>query len=100
MDFDFGRVGTVVLCSPVWASKPACPVMAFIDRANLQGTRTVLVFTTSGGETERIADAMKGILQGHGSRLVASESIVTSRATQEGLRQKARAFALELKRKG
>jgi len=99
MDFDFTRCGLVVLCTPIWASKPACPFMSFLDRAKLQGTRSALVFTTSGGGVERTVDAMKGILETRGSQVVASESIATRKVPEDILRARAREFALELKKR-
>jgi flavodoxin len=99
MDFDFTGCGLVVLCSPIWAGKPACHLMTFLDAARLTGTRSALVFTTSGGDQERTVDAMKGILEARGSQVVASESIVTHRVPEDILRARAREFALELKKK-
>jgi len=99
MDFDFTRCGLVVLCSPIWASKPACHFMSFLDRAKLAGTRSALVFTTSGGGVERTVDVMKGILEARGSQVVASESIVARGVPEDLLRARAREFALELKKR-
>jgi hypothetical protein len=99
MDFDFTHYGLVVLCAPIWAGKPACHLMTFLDSARLTGTRSALVFTTSGGGVERTVDAMKAILEAHGSQVVASESIVTHRVPEDLLRARAREFALELKKR-
>jgi flavorubredoxin len=99
MDFDFTHFGLVVLCSPIWASKPACHLMTFLDAARLQGTRSALVFTTSGGEVERTVDAMKAILEQRGSQVIASESIMCRKVPEDILRAHAREFALELKKR-
>jgi flavorubredoxin len=99
MDVDFTGCGLVVLCSPIWASKPACPVMTFLDAAKLQGTRSALVFSTRGGGVERTIDVMKGILETRGSQVIASESIATRRVPEDILRARAREFALELKKR-
>jgi flavorubredoxin len=99
MDFDFTRCGLVVLCAPIWAGKPACHLMTFLDAARLAGTRSALVFTTSGWDVDRTVDAMKGILEARGSQVVAGESIVTHRVPEDILRARAREFALELKKK-
>ncbi len=99
MDVDFTGCGLVVLCSPIWASKPACPVMTFLDAAKLQGTRSALVFSTRGGGVERTVDVMKGILETRGSQVIASESIATRRVPEDILRARAREFALELKKR-
>lgn len=99
MDFDFTGCGLVVLCSPIWASKPACPMMSFLDVARLQGTRSALVFSTRGGGAERTVDAMKGILETRGSQVIASESIPTRKVPEDILRARAREFALELKKR-
>jgi hypothetical protein len=99
MDFDFTGCGLLVLCSPIWASKPACPVMTFLDAAKLQGTRSALVFTTWDGGAERTVDALKGILEVRGSQVIASESISTRGVPEDILRARAREFALELKKR-
>ena len=99
MDFDFTHFGLVVLCSPIWAGKPACHLMTFLDSARLQGTRSALVFTTSGGGVERTVDAMKGILETRGSQVIASESIPCRKVPEDILRAHAREFALELKKR-
>jgi flavodoxin len=99
MDFDFTHCGLVVLCAPIWAGKPACHLMTFLDAARLTGTRSALVFTTSGGDVERIVDAMKGILEARGSQVVASESIMCRKVPEDILRARAREFALELKKR-
>jgi hypothetical protein len=99
MDFDFTGCGLVVLCSPIWASKPACHVMTFLDAARLAGTRSALVFTTWGGDVERTVDAMKGILEARGSHVVASDSIPCRKVPEDILRARAREFALELKKR-
>jgi len=99
MDFDFTHYGLVVLCAPIWAGKPACHLMTFLDSARLTGTRSALVFTTSGGEVERTVDAMKAILEARGSQVVASESIAARGVPEDLLRARAREFALELKKR-
>jgi len=99
MDFDFTHYGLVVLCAPIWAGKPACHLMTFLDSARLTGTRSALVFTTSGGGVEHTVDAMKTILEARGSQVVASESIATHRVPEDLLRARAREFALELKKR-
>jgi hypothetical protein len=99
MDFDFTGCGLVVICSPIWIAKPACPVMTFLDAAKLQGTRSALVFTTREGGVERTVDVMKGILETRGSQVIASESVPTRRVPEDLLRARAREFALELKKR-
>ena len=99
MDFDFTHYGLVVLCAPIWAGKPACHLMTFLDSARLTGTRSALVFTTGGGEVEHTVDAMKAILEARGSQVVASESIAARGVPEDLLRARAREFALELKKR-
>jgi hypothetical protein len=99
MDFDFTRCGLVVLCAPIWAGKPACHLMTFLDAARLTNTRSALVFTTTGSDVERVVDAMKGILEARGSQVIASESIMCRKVPEDILRARAREFALELKKR-
>ncbi len=89
----------MVLCAPIWAGKPACHLMTFLDAARLSGTRSALLFTTWGGGVEHTVDAMKGILEARGSQVVASESIMCRKVPEDILRARAREFALELKKR-
>jgi hypothetical protein len=99
MDFDFTHCGLVVLCAPIWAGKPACHLMTFLDAARLAGTQSALLFTTWGGGVERTVEAMKGILEARGSQVVASESIMCRKVPEDILRARAREFAIELKKR-
>ena len=99
MDFDFTHYGLVVLCAPIWAGKPACHLMTFLDAARLTNTRSALVFTTTGSDVERVVDAMKSILEARGSQVIASESIMCRKVPEDILRARAREFALELKKR-
>lgn len=98
MELNLTGAGFVVLCSPIWAGKPACPVMTFLDSARLTGVRTGVVLTVWPGETERTVEATRALLEARGAQVVSSARIDVRRATEQQIRAKAREVAEGLKK--
>ena len=99
MDTDLSGAGAVVLCSPIWAGKPACQVMTFLDSARLAGTRSAVVFTTWGMDLARASAGVREVLQEHGSQPVGCQPVVVRGVGEESLRTASRAVGRELKQK-
>jgi hypothetical protein len=53
MDFDLSGYDTIVLCTPIWAGKPACPARTFLRDARLDGKKVHMLITTGGGEIDK-----------------------------------------------
>ena len=51
MDLDFSSFELVVLCTPIWFGRPACPFRTFLRDARLKGKRLVIVLSTWGDDT-------------------------------------------------
>ncbi len=96
MDVDFTAARSVVLCSPIWAGKPACQVMTFLDAAKLAGTRSAVVLTTWDPDTTRAAGWLEGVLRAHGSEPVASRQVLVRGVSEEQLKAGARALFPDL----
>lgn len=97
MDFDFGDAGLVVLCTPIWAWKPAPPARTFLQEAQLEGRKLAVCFSTGGGPTMRAQEKVRELLKGRNVEIVAFGEIPTDKNDDEFLRREARQFAERLK---
>jgi len=97
MDFSFKPFDPVVLCTPIWASRPACPVRTFLDRARLEGKSLALVFSGLSGEMEKPLETVRGDVQGKEVVLGPVKSLITKGLEEESLRSFVRQFAAELR---
>lgn len=97
MDLDFAGADRIVLCTPIWAGKPANPVRTFLEEARLTGKRLAIVFTTGGGKTGRGLETVRELVAGKGVEVTRSGVIVTRTKDEEKLRAEARRFAETLK---
>lgn len=97
MDFDFGDAELVVLCTPIWAWKPAPPARTFLREVRLEGRKLAVCFSTSGGPTMRAQEKVKELLKGRDVEIVAFGEIPTDRNDVEFLRREARMFAERLR---
>ena len=62
---DFAPCKNVVIGTPVWASRPAPPVTAFLKRAKLGGKRIALFACSGGGSAETCLNKMEALLRGN-----------------------------------
>ncbi|MFO7638446.1 MAG: hypothetical protein R6X14_03955 [bacterium] len=95
MPTDFAECGLLVLCTPIWAWKPAPPARTFLKRAKLP-PRLAVCFSTGGGPTLRAQEKVRQLLADRGVAVVAFGEIDTRPGDEEQLRQAARAFAHRL----
>ncbi len=91
-DLDFSDYDLVVLCTPIWAWKPAPPARTFLRDARLP-RRLAVCFSTGGGPTQRAQEKVLQDLSGRGIEVVAFGEIRTDKAADEQLREEARRFA-------
>jgi hypothetical protein len=92
MATDLADRDLVVLCTPIWAWKPASPARTFLKAARLPA-RLAVCFSTAGGPTLRAQEKIGQLLAGRGVTVVAYGEIDTRPGDEEQLRQGARAFA-------
>jgi len=97
MDLDLSGYDTVVLCTPVWAGKPACPARTFLRDARLEGKKVHLLISTGGGEIDKPVAIVAADLAEKNATVGATARVVTGRggkdATDEELKQAGREFA-------
>jgi len=96
MNLDFADADLVVLCTPIWAWKPAPPARTFLRQARLEGKKLAVCFSTTGGPTLRAQEKVKELLKGRRVELVAFGEIPTDK-DDEFLRREARRFAERLR---
>ncbi|MFO7674761.1 MAG: hypothetical protein R6X12_00370 [bacterium] len=89
---DFRDCGLVLLCTPVWAWKPASPARTFLKAAKLPA-RLAVCFSTKGGPTQRAQEKLGQLLAGRGLTVVAYGEIDIRPGDRERLRREAREFA-------
>ena len=92
MDSDFSAFDLVVLCTPIWAWKPAAPARTFLREAKLPA-RLAVCFSTGGGPTQRAQEKLRQDIAGRRVEVVAFGEISTDKATDDALREAARRFA-------
>jgi hypothetical protein len=96
MDLDFSSFDLVVLCTPIWAGRPANPTRTFLRKARLDGRRIAIAFSTEGGPVEDALRRIRRDLSGRRVELGPHTAIVTKEASDEALRASARRFAEQL----
>lgn len=97
MDLDLSGCDTVVLCTPIWAGRPACPARTFLRDARLDGKQVHLLISTGGGEIARPVEIIRADLAKKNATVGRTGRVVTSlgkrETTDEEIRQAAREFA-------
>ena len=92
MKTDFSNFDLVVLCTPIWAWKPAPPTRVFLGEAKLP-RKLALSFSTGGGPIQRAEEKMRQLLTGRDIEIVAVGEINTDKKDEEYLKAEAKAFA-------
>ena len=104
MDLDLSGYDTIVLCTPIWAGKPACPARTFLHDARLDGKKVHLVISTGGGEIDKPVAIVAADLAKKNATVGATVRVITGRGrkdtTDEGLKQAGREFAEKVKGAG
>lgn len=96
MELDFQDVGLVVLCTPIWVGKPACPTRTFLRDAHLEGRRVAVALSTAGHELAMAPQSIERALARQGARVEYVTHTVTENVPEEELRAAGRRIASEL----
>lgn len=96
MNLDFGGVDRVVLCTPIWAGKPANPARTFLQEAKIEGKKLAVAFTTGGGETGPALEAVRKLVAGKGVEVTLLGAIVTRGKDEQKLRAEGKELAAKL----
>ena len=104
MDLDLSGCDTIVLCTPIWAGKPACPARTFLHDARLDGKNVHLLISTSGGEIDKPVAIVADDLAKKNATVGATARVITSLRNKdtpdEELKQAGREFAAKVKGAG
>jgi len=85
MDLDFSRFELVVLCTPIWFGRPACPTRTFLRDARLQGKRLVIVLSTWGDDVRTATQQIERELAGKGAKVEFFLHVVTDDLPEDEL---------------
>jgi len=104
MDLDLSGCDTIVLCTPIWAGKPACPARTFLRDARLEGKKVHLLIATGGGEIDKPVAIVAGDLAKKNATVGATGRVITGTgkkdSTDDELRQAGCEFAAKVKGAG
>jgi flavodoxin len=104
MDLDLSGFDTVVLCTPMWAGKPACPARTFLRDARLEGKKVHLLISTAGGEIDKPVAIIAADLAKKNAMVGATGRVITGMgrkdANDDELKQAGREFAAKVKGAG
>jgi len=104
MDLDLSEYDTIVLCTPIWAGKPACPARTFLRDARLDGKRVHPLISTGGGEIDKPVAIVAADLAKKNATVGATGRVTTGirgkDATDEELKRAGREFAKKVKGAG
>ncbi len=96
MNLDFAGVDRIVLCSPIWAGKPANPARTFLQEAKIEGKKLAVLFATGGGETGPALEAIRKLVAGKRVEVTFLGGIVTRKKDEGQLRSEATELAATL----
>lgn len=101
MDLDLSGYETIVLCTPIWADKPACPARTFLRDARLDGKKVHLLISTGGGGIDKPVAIVASDLAKKNAMVGATVRVVAGfgkrYASDEDLNQAGREFAKKVK---
>lgn len=97
MDLDFSTFDLVVLCTPIWAGKPACPTRTFLRDAHLEGRRVAVALSTAGHELAMAPQSIERALARQGARVEYATHTVMQDVPEEELRAAGRRIAGDLR---
>ncbi len=104
MDMAFLGFDLLVLCTPIWAARPACPARTFLRDARIEGKPVAVLISTASGETGKALEIISRDLARKNARIITSNKVMTCKGngepTDDELRQAARDFARKVKGAG
>jgi len=95
-DLDFSGFDLLVLCTPIWAWKPAPPGREVLREGKLP-SKLAVCFSKAGSPTQRAQEKVRQMLEDREVEVVAFGEIVTDKVSDDDLRREARLFAERLK---
>ena len=97
MNLDFTGADQIVLCTPIWAGRPANPVRTFLQMANLEGKRLAMVFTAGIVKSESALGTIRKLLSGKNVEVTVLGTIITLKKGEAQLRAEAKDLARKLR---
>ncbi len=97
MDLDFSAFDVVVLCTPIWAGRPACPTRTFLRDARLEGKRLIIALSTWGDDVAQAFRHIERELAGKRVKVEYTTYTVTKDLPEEALQEAGRALAQRIR---
>ena len=97
MNLDFTGADRIVLCTPIWAGRPANSVRTFLQEAKFEGKRLAVIFTAGIGKSGPALAAIRKLLSGKGVEVNLLGTIVTPKKSEAQLRAEAKDLARKLR---
>ena len=83
---DMAQYSRIIIGTPVWASKPAAPIMSFLDKADFTGKSVTIVASSAGGSAAKCISIISNEVTAKGGTVSGSHAFVNPlRKPQEAL---------------
>lgn len=89
VEVDVKQYDRVFIGSPIWASRPAPAVNAFIKASNFEGLEIVAFFTMGGDNSDKALQNLKSKIEKSRGKVIGSFAIKTHGLTDEAIKAKA-----------
>ncbi|MBR6200400.1 MAG: NAD(P)H-dependent oxidoreductase [Spirochaetales bacterium] len=73
---DMSQYHKVIIGTPVWASKPAAPIMSFLDKADFTGKSVTIVASSAGGSAAKCIGIISSEVAAKGGSVSGSYAFV------------------------
>ena len=93
---DLASYGTVILGTPVWASKPSAPLNTFLDKVSLKGKEVFLFTSSAGGNADKCINAVSALIANQGGTFCGAESFMNPLKNKEASEEKLNSFVQKL----
>ena len=97
VDVDLKQIDTILIGSPIWASRPTPAVNSFIYRTNFEGRNIIPFFTLGGENLDKALANIKAKIERRQGRVVNSFAVTTYEVSDEEIMTRAKESAESLR---
>jgi flavodoxin len=90
IDVDLKQYERIFVGSPIWASRPAPAINAFIYKTNFEGRSVIPFFTMGGDNSEKALANITAKIEKNRGKVAGSFAITSSRVSDEQIRARAK----------
>lgn len=85
---DLSAYSTIILGTPVWASKPAAPINTFFDKVSLRGKEVFAFASSAGGDATKCINTISALVANQGATFCGAESFANPLKNREAAQEK------------